>query len=209
MRKSLTAILAGAAVVAGAALLTPALARDGQPHVLNIRLPDGTIEQIQYTGDVPPRVVLNSGPVEAVTPPFDQPAFGPFGPSFAALERISAMLDRQAEMMLRQAATMPALLNGPIGNLPQGVHVYSMSSTIGGNGVCMHSTQITYNGDAKPQVVSHTSGNCAPQQDGAGPAGVNGPAPVPPPANSPRTIEVKANGGQPTLAMAQPVFRQH
>ncbi len=203
MRPNLKSVLAGGIALAGVAGIGPALAGDGQPHVMNLRLPDGSIAQIQYTGDVPPQVAVMPAPVAIAAPPFFAPPG--FGAPFAMMERMSAMMDRQAEMMLRQAAAMQAAMNAPAANLPPGAQAYSISSTIGGGGVCMRSVQVTYSGDSKPQVVSRTAGNCGPAQQGGAPSEVNAPAPVVrPPMNQPRTIEVNAGSDRPVLAMAQP-----
>ena len=114
---------------------------------MTLRLPDGSIQQIRYTGNVPPQVVL--APMPAAAPPgfFGPVLFGPigFGPSFAAVERMSAILDRQADAMMRQVAAMQsAVMEGGSDRLPPGLQVYSMSSTIGGNGVCMRSVEIIF-----------------------------------------------------------------
>jgi hypothetical protein len=56
------ALLAGAAGIVLAGLTGLATARTvtnpAQTHVLNIRLPNGQVEQVRYTGDVPPTVIL-------------------------------------------------------------------------------------------------------------------------------------------------------
>ncbi len=205
MRSNLKSILAGTAAVVGLAALTPALAGD-TPHLMNVRMPDGSTAQIRYLGEVPPQIVVTPAPIEAVTPPFGPVAVDP---AFAAMQQISEMLDRQADMMLRQAAAMPALLQNGGAQLPPGMHVYSMSSTIGGNGVCMRSVQITYNGTAKPQMVSHSEGNCGPAQGSNVPTELNAPAPIAPRLAQPRTYEVKAATPQEQVAMAQPASWQH
>jgi hypothetical protein len=205
MRSNLKSILAGTAAVVGLAALTPALAGD-TPHLMNVRMQDGSVAQIRYFGDVPPEVVLTPAPIEAVTPPFGPVAVDP---AFAAMERISEVLDRRVDMMLRQAAAMPALLQNGGAQLPTGMHIYSMSSTIGGNGVCVRSVQITYNGTAEPQMVSHTEGNCGPAQGANLPTEMNAPAQIEPSAAQPRTYEVKATAPQQTVAMAQPASMQH
>jgi hypothetical protein len=205
MQPFLKATLAGAAALVAAAGLTPALAGDGGPHVMNVRMPDGSVTQIEYFGDVPPRVVLAPVPVAIGTPPFDAPIG--FGSSFAAMQRIAAMMDRQAEMMMRQAAAMQeATMRASAPVLPSSAHAYAISSSTGGGNVCMRSVQITYRGDAAPQVVSRTAGNCGPEADSNAPASVSTPAPVAPaPQSRPRTIEVRANTDRPLLAMAQPL----
>lgn len=208
MQSGWKATLAGAAALAGIGLASPALAGDGQPHLMTLRLPDGSIAQIPYTGDTPPQVAVVPVPVAVLPPGFFAPAG--FGPSFASLDRLSAMMDRQMEMMMRQAAAMQQAAMGstPVA-LPPGTHMYSVSSTIAGSGACMRSVQVTYNGTAKPQIVSHTAGNCGPSAAEGTPAEVNAPAPVVrPPTNRPRLIEVKANADRPLLALAHPADPQ-
>src|SRR5579863_8308821 len=94
MRTLRTALLAGVAASA-IGLSGAALAESPQTHVMTVRLPDGGVEEIRYTGDVPPQIVFAAGPastdVFAPLPSF----FGPGSP-FAALDRISAEMDRQA-----------------------------------------------------------------------------------------------------------------
>ncbi len=106
MRTLRTALLAG---VAASAIGFPgaALAQSPQTHVMTVRLPGGGVEQIRYTGDVPPQVVVaeSPAPIEAFAP---MPSlFGPQSP-FAALDRISAEMDRQAAAMFRQADALAA-----------------------------------------------------------------------------------------------------
>ncbi len=206
MRTSLKSVLAGAAAIVAVGAGTTTFAREVQSHVMTVRLPDGSVEQIQYTGDTPPQVVVAPAPV-AIATPFFGPQAG-FGPSFAELQRISAILDQQAAAMMRQIAAIPTMTGAAIGDLPPGASGYSYIATSSGNGVCTRSVQITYRGgDAKPQMVSHTSGNCGTDQEPAVPSGLS----APPPATAPqlaephRTIEVKADGRKPYLAMAQPV----
>lgn len=204
MRYGLTAALVGVASIAGIGAVSPALAGDGQPHIMNLRLPDGRIAQIRYIGDTPPRVAVLPVAVPVV-PPVSFAPIG-FGPDFASLERLSAMMDRQAEMMLRQAAAMQqAAVSGEAARLPPGTQTYSVSSSIGGSGFCMRSVRVTYTGDATPRIESYTAGNCGPV-DGRGiPAEAHTPAPVAqPPVSQPRIMEVKADTDRPMLAMAQP-----
>jgi hypothetical protein len=115
------------------------VANSPQVHVLNVRLPNGQVEQIRYTGDVAPTVVL--APDAAMAP-----AFGPGSP-FAMMERMSAEMDRQAAALFHEIDAVP--MNGGV--------IPAMS----GLGVCMHSVQVTYTGDSwAPHVVSQTSGDC-------------------------------------------------
>ena len=53
MRNVRTPLLAGAAAVALAALSGAAAARDFNTHLMTVQLPDGSVAEIRYTGDVP------------------------------------------------------------------------------------------------------------------------------------------------------------
>jgi hypothetical protein len=182
MRALLSALLAGSAVIAAAA--SPARAQNSQIHTLLVQLPSGQIERVEYTGAVAPRIVVAPVALQmmplAVLPGFDwQP--------FAALERVSAMMDAQAAAMLRQAATAPATMQA---SLPAGTAAGQASfvASFSSNGVCSRSMQITYLGDgSKPRMVSHSSGNCGSAAAPSAPAQVNAPAQTP----MPRTIEAQ------------------
>jgi len=169
MRLSRTVLAAGAAVLALTGLAGVASAETANTHVMTVRLPDGTIEQIRYSGNVPPQVVVAPDAVA-----FDSP--------FTMLDRMTALMDRQAEAMIRTINAMTAQpFPGPtteaaFGAVPAGV--------------CMRSVQITYTGHGQPQIVSRTAGNCGAADGTAAPVQV--PAPAAPAAHAPRTIEVKA-----------------
>ena len=174
MRKKTIGLLAGIAglAMAGAAMATTppkhAQAETTQPdHVLSVALPDGTVEQIRYSGEAPPAVVFT--PVRqaalpvAFSDPFDMA-------SFADFDRIAAAMDRQMGAMLRQASTMAAQPVGPDGKideaafakLPAGTVHYSFVSSSTGNGTCSRSLQVTSFGpNQQPKVVSQSSGDCA------------------------------------------------
>jgi hypothetical protein len=187
LRSTLTA---GAALVVAAAV-TPALAGDGPVHVLTVPLPGGGVEQIQYTGDVAPQVVMvPSAAVEL------DPMMAP--DPFTTLERISVLLDQQAAAMFRQVEELPGMAS-QMPELPPGASGYSFVSTLSGNGVCTRSVRITYNGgNAAPKVVSSSSGNCGADRDSGPPAEINVPAPEQ--RHPPGTIEARATGQRPGSA---------
>lgn len=185
MRVSTKSVLVCGAAALAAAVVTPALAGDGQIDVLSVQLPGGGVEQIQYTGDVAPRVVLVPAQSAVAMPMF---AADPF----ATLDRISAMMDRQAAAMLQQVQAMTAAPIGAMPGLPPGASGYSFVSTMSGNGVCTRSVQITYNGaNAAPKMVSSTSGNCGPAHGAQAPTQANTPAIRP----TPNAIEARATDG--------------
>ena len=149
-------------------------------HTLTVQLPDGTTEQINYAGDVAPQV--------SFTPPQAAPIAAPqtvdwsFGPNspFALMQQISAQMDREADAMMRQMQAIaaqpvagPGQLEGgqPIqidmSQLPPGTQSYSFISTMSPHGVCSQSTEIIAKGAGqKPQVITHSSGNCGPAAAG-------------------------------------------
>jgi hypothetical protein len=163
-----TAILASAALLAAAGIAGTAAAhtlyRDS--HVLTVRLPDGSLERIHYTGDRPPAV--------SFTDPFDAvfaPAGGFFDPGspFAAMERITAAMDRQAEAMFQEARRFdrmafggPDQLNVDFRHLPRGAQGYSVVQTLSGDHVCTRSMKYFSQGPGKPpRIETKTSGNCS------------------------------------------------
>lgn len=176
-----TVLLAGAAAVLVASACGVAAAKSPESHVMTVRLPGGGVEEIRYTGNVAPQVV--------VTPEYAPIGFGwPaafFGPdsAFAQLDRISAAMNRQMGVMLRDAralAAEPGLASATeidAGKLPPGSQSYSFISTTSGSGICGKSVEITSRGDGqKPQVVSKSWGDCGKGENGAG---ATRPAPAP------------------------------
>ena len=194
MQAKLPVILAGATAVMLAAAATPATAGSDDTHILTVQLPNGTVEQIQYTGDVAPRIVVGPVPVPVLAAvPMIDPAPA-WATPFAALARISALLDRQEAAMLQQAAQGP----GKAGAMPPGFTGFSMVATITSDGSCQRSMQVTYfGGDAQPRTVSKSSGNCDAQPSVPVPAQLGPSASRPWPAPAPATIEVKAHDRAP------------
>ncbi len=176
MRIIQSLLIAGVAAVACAGVA--AMAASPQPHVLTIRLADGSVEQIRYTGDVAPQVALSPG--DARTALFGAPAgFGPPAETspFALIAQMSAQMDRQMAEMMRNPPFMPkpspagplALQQAALGDSPAGTESYSVVSTFSGGKACTRSVQITSQGpDQRPHVVSQSSGDCA-AQTGAAP----------------------------------------
>jgi len=168
MRTVRTAFLASAAALAVAGATGLALAATPVFHTMTIRLPGGGVEHIRYTGKVAPSVAFVSGPAVANIGYWD--AAWPF----ADFDRISAMMDRQFAQMMDQAraldqmAASGGLNEAVLKDAPPGTSSYSMVTTVGGNGVCSRSVQITSSpGGGKPKVVSQSSGNCGSQSGGS------------------------------------------
>lgn len=181
MRTSSKIFLAGAGALAMAGV---AMAAD-KSHVMNVVLPDGSVAQVHYVGDVAPQVVA----VPAADPMLA--AFGGDSP-FAMLDRISAEMDAHMNAMMRQAALMstPAAAGGQLSeaalkSMPAGTVSYSFTSFSSGNGAsCSQSVQVTSLGaNQAPKVVRQNSGDCT---------AVNSRAPTP-------AVAQPEQAGQPTL----------
>lgn len=185
---------AGAATVAGVAL-----AADRQ-HVLNVVMPDGTVAQVHYVGDVAPRVVVapTADPMLA--------AFGGDSP-FAMFDRISAQMDAQMNAMMRQASMMAAAApaaNGQVSeaalkSLPVGTVSYSVTSFSSGNGAsCSQSVQVTSLGaNEAPKVVRQNSGDCSAMNSRQPTPAVAQPAPAGQPALTPVSLEKPKDASKP------------
>jgi hypothetical protein len=151
MRKAFGLVLAGAgaATLAGAAL---AASRD--TRVMNVPLPDGSTAQVQYVGDVAPKVTVLPAPLA----PFDL-----FGRSAFDMQRqIDAMM-RQIDQVARQPlAGAPDLNVAAYGNAPAGSTSVTVVSTSNGAKTCTRTTEVTAQGAGKPpKVETKVSGDCA------------------------------------------------
>ncbi|QJU57597.1 hypothetical protein HL653_07165 [Sphingomonas sp. AP4-R1] len=151
-----TLALAGTALAAGAEKL----------HTMNVTMPDGSIARIHYAGDVAPRIVMQpvAAPVALIAQEQDDP--------FLALDRISAMMDAQADAMFAQAhaaaATQAAAAPGVTRTAdthavaaPQGGVSYSYVSSTSANGGCTQSYRMTsFAPNEAPKVETSQSGDC-------------------------------------------------
>jgi hypothetical protein len=147
---------------------------------MTVQLPGGGVEQIRYSGDVPPEVVF--GPAADI-------GFWGWDAPFADLARISAEMDSAMSGMFREMQAMPVAgwSQAALANLPPGAQSYSYVSTISGNGVCGRSVQVTSEGPGhKPHVVTKDFGNCG--TDAAPSALPEATAP----AHSPGTVQIKS-----------------
>ncbi|HEY8255195.1 MAG TPA: hypothetical protein VIG39_11165 [Rhizomicrobium sp.] len=120
---------------------------------------------IEYSGDVAPKVRFLPIAGPRLADPFAWSAAFDM-PSFAALDRMAADMDRQMNVMMHRAEMLSrlpqdnSLRSAVMQDLPRGTS-FSMVSETSSNGVCTHVTRIIQGaGDAKPQVVSNSSGNC-------------------------------------------------
>ena len=105
-----TAALIGAAVLAAAGLAGASAGELARTHVLTVRLPDGSIEQIRYQGDQPPRISFSEEPAPLLSPLVV--SFGPDSP-FAVLDRMSAEMDREAAALWNETARLSDSRFGP------------------------------------------------------------------------------------------------
>lgn len=196
MRTARTALIAGAAALGIAGLAGLALAAGPSVHEMTIRIPGGGLAQIEYTGNVAPKVMFSSGP----SLPFAAD-YGFRDSPFAELDRISAAMDRQMDEMLQQVRSMqPLMFSGPLNqavlrNMPAGASSYSFVSTMSGNGFCSRSVQIIASPDGgKPKVVSHSSGNCGADPGATMPSTTSADAP----SNTLQTVSLKTVRPQPS-----------
>ncbi len=145
------------------ALAGGATAAERAFHTLNVRLPDGSIEHINYIGDQPPEVRIV--PVAATAPRLPVVLIDPAdGFSFAAFDQMFRDMDARAAAMMRQTAMMARMPadQTALKALPAGTVSYSFVSTTTSNGSCTRSVQTTsYGGKAEPKVVSQTTGDCS------------------------------------------------
>jgi hypothetical protein len=173
--QSLKPLLIAGAAIAGLAVLAPAMARELNSHRMTVPVPGGGVATIEYSGDVAPKVRFLPIAGPRLVDPFAWSAAFDL-PSFAAMDRMAADMDRQMNVMLHRAEMLrrlpqdDGLRSAVMHDLPPGTS-FSMVSETSTNGVCTHMTRITQGaGDAKPQVVSNTSGNCGERPSAALPA---------------------------------------
>ena len=163
-----TAALIAAAVLAAAGLARASAGELAKTHILTVRLPDGSIEQIRYAGDRPPRISFSEEPAPLLSPLFV--SFGPDSP-FAVLDRMSAEMDREAAALWNETARLSdfalwpsgALTEADFGALPPGARGVSIDSTLSGGHVCTRTFEYFASPQGgRPRVVTRTSGDCGP-----------------------------------------------
>lgn len=154
-------------------------------HVMKVDLPGGGVAQIEYEGNVPPKVKLVSA---------DDPAFAarrvgffnPFYDPFARMDAIFAAMERQHARMMREIAAMEAAAargelapGAPLTfvstGAPQGGSFTFVSTTTSGNGTCGRTVQITQRPGESPRRVERTFGDCSAAQPSVAPAAAPSP----------------------------------
>lgn len=157
MRNTRKLILVGAAAAVAASAGTAAAA---EAHRMNVALPDGSVAQIEYEGDVAPRVIVVPATARSLA------AYDPF----ADFDRIAARMEAQRQaMLLRMAALQKAAAEAAaaqpggmtvVGNLPAGARYTMVSSTTDANG-CTQTVRYSSDGSSEtPQVTRASAGNC-------------------------------------------------
>jgi hypothetical protein len=168
VQKLRIAAVIGAALLAAAGLAGASAGELVKTHVLTVRLPDGSLEQIRYAGDEPPRISFGDQPAPLLSQGFE--SFGADSP-FAMLERMSAEMDREAAALWNETARLSdsgllpsgALTAVDFGNPPPGARSFSVVSTLSGGHVCMRSVEYSASPDGgRPRIVTRTSGDCGP-----------------------------------------------
>jgi hypothetical protein len=181
-----TIVLAGTAsvLVAGAAF-----AATGKLKTMQVDLHDGSVAQIEYVGDVAPRVILLPAPQAA-------PALDPF----AELDRMTAQMEQQHAMLMQQMAALQqqaasgAVQPGQVvvtSNMPAGSsYQYTVVSTSNGKGAgCTQTIEWKSDGSAKePQVTRASSGDCDAVKPNNKPVPASAPQAQPQKPFDPRTI---------------------
>jgi hypothetical protein len=148
MRKTTITLMAGALALAG----TAAWAASDNVHHMTVRLADGSVANIEYTGDVAPKVTIREGAPMSLADFAPMPGFAPF----AGFQQIDAMMNAQMRAMQRQVNAMMAMpmmgANAPIeaafGKMPAGSHF------------CAQSVRITTDANGKQNIERKTAGNC-------------------------------------------------
>jgi hypothetical protein len=182
MRLIPAALLAGAAslVLAGGAYAA-------SRHVMTVDLPDGGVARIAYEGNVAPKVSIVPARRVAVPVAYVDP--------FARMDAMFAVMQRQHDAMIRQAAALAAQADaGAMANgaaplmvvsatgAPAGGHFTYVSTTTTRDGTCGHSVRIVQRAGAQPQRVERSFGDCsasAAPAPHAAPSAAPAQAPVP------------------------------
>lgn len=171
MKKLGNFLMIGAAATAAVAIIAgPVLARDIALHDLTVRMPDGGVEHVRYSGNTPPQVSFNDF---TLRPSDVSDVF--FANPFAAMDQISADMDRQAAQLMN-LATSDVLPTGPqsmkaldarLSTLPPGTEGYSVYTVSSGGKTCTQKMAFDYSGHGKPLIEQTSSGACGVGADNA------------------------------------------
>ena len=159
MRSFKPLLVAGLSAAALAGVAGVAVARNAHLHTMTVQLPDGGTAEIRYAGDEPPKVMISAAPVALAA--WAPAGFADWPDPFADLDRIAAQIQRQMDVVLRQAGNVD-------GSAAPRTDGYTFVGSGGGAGFCGRSVEITSQGDGKPpQVTSRTWGDCGAPSTGA------------------------------------------
>ncbi|WP_260609978.1 hypothetical protein [Sphingomonas sp. IC081] len=191
-------LLGAAALVilgAGAAEAESAAAR---LHTMNVNAPDGSIVQVQYSGEVAPKVeVVPADRVQSAAMP-------DMADPFAAMDAIAAIMDARMNVMMQQAAMIqahaariqqqaaaqdapsggsPLVMTGNMtGVMPKGAQVTYYSTSTDANG-CTRAVSYSSDGSGSaPKITQAASDRC----EAVSPSTRTIPAKVERPAEPPR-----------------------
>lgn len=177
MRRMHIAILAGTAALLAAGT---AVAETSKTHHMKVALPDGSTANIEYVGDVAPKVTVT--PAERTAARFDA-AYDPF----AGIDRMVAAMQARHDAMVRQmaalersaaqgaplAAGQPGQLPSQLivsGNMPQGSQFTMVQSSTDANG-CTRTVRYSSDGSGQqPQKTEVSSGKCGKAEAAPAPA---------------------------------------
>ena len=181
-------------VLAGGVLLLAAggaAMASGKLRTINVDLEDGTVAQIEYAGDVAPKVRVV--PVAPMLVPQSDP-FAEMDRMFAEMELRQQQMMQQVAQMQRQAAAAGAAPGQVVvsGQMPAGsTYSYTVVSTTSGKGGnCTQTVEYSSDGkSAEPKVTRASSGDCDAVKQSDKPIPAAAPASKPEqPKFDPRTI---------------------
>jgi hypothetical protein len=155
LRKSCLAAAGLALVIGGCAY-----AASQYTHHLQVTLADGEVAQVDYVGDIAPRVVMQ--PIAVAQDPL------PDMLGFGSVDQIMVDLARQHAAMMQQVAQMQADMAAQPAGVPvadqhtaNGVHWSYVSTTTTSNGCTRTVEWHTTGAQAEqPQVIRTSSGTC-------------------------------------------------
>lgn len=153
MRKSSLMLLAGALALAG----TAAYAASSDVHHMKVRLADGTVANITYTGDVAPKISVVNRPLSLAdfAPRVGFMSVG-MPPGF---QNIDAMIDAQMRMMQQQMRQMNAMMAMPMMNMNAPIQAAFGKMSPGAH-FCAQSMSVTMDANGKQHVTRKMAGDC-------------------------------------------------
>ena len=162
---------AAALIVAGACV---AEAASAELHSMKVNLPDGSVANVQYTGDVAPKILIRPASAQDIAQANAVlvPRMVAMPDVFAQMDRISAQMELQTAAMLRRAAQMqqvaiaqgangaPGVTVVSTGNMPKGAHFSYVSTTTDAKG-CTRTVSYSSDGSSQtPQLTKTASDAC-------------------------------------------------